>query len=40
MDERIKTYKDVDKTILKSIPNSTKEGYEIKIKIPEFTFPG
>lgn len=40
MDERIKTYKAVDKTILKSIPNSTKEGYEIKIKIPEFTFLG
>ncbi len=40
MDERVKIYKDIDKTILKSIPNSTKEGYEIKIKIPEFTFLG
>jgi 7-cyano-7-deazaguanine reductase len=40
MGERTKLYKDVDKTILKSIPNSTKEGYEIKIKIPEFTFLG
>ncbi|MBP8625335.1 MAG: preQ(1) synthase [Syntrophorhabdaceae bacterium] len=40
MDEQIKTYKDIDKTILKSIPNPTNEGYEIKVKIPEFTFLG
>ena len=26
--------------ILKSIPNPSKEGYEIKMKIPEFTFEG
>jgi 7-cyano-7-deazaguanine reductase len=33
-------YKDIDKNILVPIPNPTKEGYEIKIKIPEFTFLG
>jgi 7-cyano-7-deazaguanine reductase len=36
----IKTYKDIDKGLLKSIPNPTGEAYEIKIKIPEFTFIG
>jgi 7-cyano-7-deazaguanine reductase len=36
----IKTYKNIDSTILKPIPNPTKEAYEIKIKIPEFTFLG
>ena len=35
-----KTYKDIDKSILTSIPNPSKEAYEIKIKIPEFTFLG
>jgi 7-cyano-7-deazaguanine reductase len=35
-----KLYKDIDKSILKSIPNPSKEAYEIKIKIPEFTFLG
>ena len=40
MNDKIKTYKEIDKNILKSIPNPTKEGYEIKIKIPEFTFLG
>lgn len=34
------TYKSIDKNILQSIPNPTKEAYEIKIKIPEFTFLG
>lgn len=38
--KNIKTYRDIDKSILKSIPNPTDEGYEIKIKIPEFTFLG
>lgn len=33
-------YKEIDKGILKSIPNPSKEAYEIKIKIPEFTFLG
>lgn len=36
----VNTYKSIDKSILKPIPNPTKEGYEIKIKIPEFTFLG
>ncbi len=40
MGNNIKTYKEIDKNLLKSIPNPTKEGYEIKIKIPEFTFLG
>ncbi|QEC40428.1 MULTISPECIES: preQ(1) synthase [Chitinophagaceae] len=38
--EIIKTYKDIDRTILKGIPNPTDQAYEIKIKIPEFTFLG
>jgi 7-cyano-7-deazaguanine reductase len=29
-----------DKTILKSIPNPSKEAYEIKMKAPEITFEG
>ena len=29
-----------NRDILKSIPNPSKEGYEIKMKIPEFTFEG
>jgi len=35
-----KLYKEIDQSILKSIPNPTNEAYEIKIKIPEFTFLG
>lgn len=35
-----KIYKDIDQGILKSIPNPDKRAYEIKIKIPEFTFLG
>lgn len=38
--EVIKTYKDIDRSILKGIPNPTDQAYEIKIKIPEFTFLG
>jgi len=33
-------YDAIDKTILKAIPNPSKEPYEIKIKVPEFTFLG
>ncbi|MGQ1891159.1 preQ(1) synthase [Thermophagus sp. OGC60D27] len=40
MTERVLTYKDIDKSILKSLPNPVKKAYEIKIKIPEFTFLG
>jgi 7-cyano-7-deazaguanine reductase len=35
-----KLYDAIDKSILKAIPNPSKEAYEIKIKIPEFTFLG
>jgi 7-cyano-7-deazaguanine reductase len=35
-----KTYKNIDPSILTSIPNPTGEAYEIKIKIPECTFLG
>lgn len=35
-----KLYSEIDKSILVSLPNPTKEAYEIKIKIPEFTFLG
>ncbi len=36
----VKTYKEIDKNILKAIPNPSKEAYEIKIKVPEMTFLG
>ena len=35
-----KPYEQIDKSLLKSIPNPSKGAYEIKIKIPEFTFLG
>ncbi len=35
-----KLFKEIDKSILVALPNPTKEAYEIKIKIPEFTFLG
>ena len=35
-----KLYKEIDKSILVALPNPTTEAYEIKIKIPEFTFLG
>ncbi len=35
-----KLYTEIDKSILKAIPNPSNEAYEIKIKIPEFTFLG
>ncbi len=35
-----KLFQEIDKSILTSIPNPSKEAYEIKIKIPEFTFLG
>ena len=38
--EAVKTYKDIDSSILKAIPNPTGNAYEIKVKIPEFTFLG
>ncbi|XOV90933.1 MAG: preQ(1) synthase [Bacteroidota bacterium] len=36
----VKLYDAIDRDILKAIPNPSKEAYEIKIKIPEFTFLG
>ena len=35
-----KLYDTIDKSILKSLPNPATGAYEIKIKIPEFTFLG
>jgi 7-cyano-7-deazaguanine reductase len=35
-----KLFDTIDKTILKSLPNPAQGAYEIKIKIPEFTFLG
>ena len=35
-----KLHQSIDKRILKASPNPSKEAYEIKIKIPEFTFLG
>ncbi len=40
VEEKIKTYKDIDYSLLKSIPNPTGDAYEIKIKVPECTFLG
>ena len=38
--EKILLYDAIDSSILKSIPNPSKEPYEIKVKVPEFTFLG
>jgi len=35
-----KLYQSIDKSILKALPNPSKEKYEMKIKVPEFTFLG
>ena len=40
MSNKVKTFKDIDKTILKGLPNPTKCAYEIKLKVPECTFLG
>ncbi len=40
MSEALKTYKDIDASILKALPNPVKKAYEIKIKVPECTFLG
>jgi 7-cyano-7-deazaguanine reductase len=37
---KILTYKDIDKSLLKSLPNPDKRAYEIKLKVPECTFLG
>ena len=36
----MKLYDQIDSSLLKSIPNPSKGAYEIKVKIPEFTFLG
>lgn len=36
----MKTYEHIDFRILKSLPNPSSGAYEIKVKIPEFTFLG
>lgn len=36
----MKLYDQIDLTLLKAIPNPSKGAYEIKVKIPEFTFLG
>lgn len=36
----MKLYDQINSTLLKAIPNPSKGAYEIKVKIPEFTFLG
>lgn len=40
MNEKVVTYESIDVNLLKSLPNPSDGAYEIKIKIPEFTFLG
>ncbi|MBI2967331.1 MAG: preQ(1) synthase [Bacteroidetes bacterium] len=40
MNEKYHLFDKVDKTILKALPNPTSGSYEVKIKVPEFTFLG
>lgn len=40
MNTPIKTYKDIDRNLLVAIANPSQQAYEIKTKIPEFTFLG
>ena len=40
MKNNLKTYEDIDKTLLVALPDPATEAYEIKIKVPEFTFLG
>jgi 7-cyano-7-deazaguanine reductase len=40
MSSSIKTYETIDSNLLVSLPNPSQSAYEIKIKIPEFTFLG
>lgn len=37
---KVAMYDAIDKTILRAIPNPSSGAYEIKIKVPEFTFLG
>jgi len=40
MSGNVKTYESIDGSLLVSLPNPANEAYEIKIKVPEFTFLG
>lgn len=40
MSSIIQTYKHINRGLLSAIPNPSQQAYEIKIKIPEFTFLG
>ncbi len=40
MTDKVKIYDAIDQELLVAIPNPSKEAYEIKIKVPEFTFLG
>ena len=40
MSTSIQTYKNIRRDLLTAIPNPSQQAYEIKIKIPEFTFLG
>ena len=40
MNTKVKTYEAIDAGLLVSLPNPSSSAYEIKVKIPEFTFLG
>ncbi len=40
MSNCLKTYESIDKNLLVALPDPATEAYEIKIKVPEFTFLG
>jgi len=40
MNSKVKTYEMIDHNLLVALPNPSNEAYEIKVKIPEFTFLG
>jgi len=40
MKSTIKTYESIDASLLLALPNPSKSAYEIKVRIPEFTFLG
>lgn len=40
MSDSVKMYSAIDREILIALPNPAKEAYEIKVKVPEFTFLG
>jgi len=40
MTDKVKTYESIDAGLLLALPNPSNSAYEIKIKIPEFTFLG